>query len=36
MQLDKLGFEKTHVLKVENGTARFEAITTSQLSKNNT
>jgi len=21
MQLDKLGFEKTHVLKVENGTA---------------
>jgi len=33
MKLHKLGFEKTHVLKVENDTARFKAITTSELSQ---
>ena len=33
MKLHKFGFEKTHVLRVEKGTAKFEAITTSELSQ---
>ena len=33
MKLHKFGFEKTHVLRVGNGNARFEAIATSELSQ---
>ena len=32
MKLNKFGFEKTHLLKIEGNTARFEAINSSELS----